>query len=114
LRWSLAIASLQLAQNLIQDCIRFFQDLIVPEAQHQESAASHIRGPLSVRFDLLQMLPAVELDHEPPFKATEVCDIPPDSILASEFCAKLAAAQSHPELQLGPGLIAPQLPRAIE
>jgi hypothetical protein len=57
---------------------------------------------------------AVELDHEPPFKATEVCDIPPDSILASEFCAKLAAAQSHPELQLGPGLIAPQLPRAIE
>jgi hypothetical protein len=58
--------------------------------------------------------PPSSLDHEPPFKATEVCDVSPDSILASEFCAKLPAAQSHPELQLGPGLIAPQLPRAVE
>jgi hypothetical protein len=91
-----------------------FQHFIVPEAQHEESAAGHVCGALSVRFDLLQMLPAVELDHEPPFKATEVCDVSPDSILASEFCAKLPAAQSHPELQLGPGLIAPQLRRAVE
>jgi hypothetical protein len=94
-----------------------FQHFIVPEAQHEESAAGqagHVCGALSVRFDLLQMLPAVELDHESPFKATEVCDVSPDSILASEFCAKLPAAQSHPELQLGPGLIAPQLRRAVE
>jgi hypothetical protein len=94
-----------------------FQHFIVPEAQHEESAAGqagHVCGALSVRFDLLQMLPAVELDHESPFKATEVCDVSPDSILASEFCAKLPAAQSHPELPLGPGLIAPQLRRAVE
>jgi hypothetical protein len=57
------------------------------------------------------MLPAVELDHEPQFKATKVCNVSPDSILPSEFCTKLPAAQSHPELQLRPGLIAPQLPR---
>jgi hypothetical protein len=30
------------------------------------------------------------------------------------FAPRLPAAQSHPELQLGPGLIAPQLPRAVE
>jgi len=60
------------------------------------------------------VLPAVEFNHQPPFKAAEIDDIRSDPVLTSEFCAELPTAQSHPELQLGPCLIPPQLPRAAE
>jgi hypothetical protein len=45
--------------NLLQDCLGFSQDVIVPEAHHPVPRLTQKRGPPLIRFRLCKMLPSI-------------------------------------------------------
>ncbi len=78
-------------------------DLVAPEPDHAVTACLEPARPLVImrRLGSLAVLPAINLDHQPLFKADEIDDECADRVLAAEAEAvDLAAAQSAPKTAL--------------
>ena len=105
----------QSCQNHLQHRRRFLQHLIIPEAQNTKARLAELAITISICRLVFRMLPAIQFDDEPGFKADEVEDKAEDKaiegMLAAEFNAELAATQALPEQMLGIGGRLPQLLR---
>ena len=55
--------------------IRALQDIVIPESQYLVTSRPEIIGPLGVIPGLLQMLAAINFDHEFTVQADEIRDI---------------------------------------
>ena len=101
----------QSCQNHLQHRRRFLQHLIIPEAQNTKARLAELAITISICRLVFRMLPAIQFDDEPGFKADEVEDKAIEGMLAAEFDAELAATQALPEQMLGIGGRLPQLLR---
>jgi hypothetical protein len=91
------------------------QDLVVPEAQHpiplllEESTASLVVALL------IQVLAAIDLDHEFLLQADEIDNVGTDDVLPTELVPEhLSATQIGPQMALGPGGIVSELSTVFE
>jgi len=92
----------------VNHTFRIRQGLVVPKAEDAIPLPFEICRPLIVRSLLLHVLPAIELDHQLGFRATEVRDEGADRMLASEPCASESAiTKLEPYGSLGICIIAP-------
>jgi hypothetical protein len=90
-----------MTQDHFADAFRMTQDIIIPEAQHPEAAASKPGIPGSIHC-CAGVLPAIDLDDQVCLDTGEVNDIRPNRQLASKSVPnELAAPQSSPKTGLG-------------
>ncbi|MDX9716928.1 MAG: hypothetical protein RBT67_06120 [Thauera sp.] len=95
--------------NQLNHCFSFFEHLQVVEPQHHQVLLREVCIPLLVPGPMrgLEMLTAVQFDHEACGGAVEIDDVRADRLLAIELEAmELLAAQAMPELLFGIGLVA--------
>jgi hypothetical protein len=100
---------LPVLENLRYHVIRAQQHVVVPESQH--AIALTLQGfatPLVVR-QCIEVLSAIQLDHQPRRHTDEVHDIAGQRILATELVAvQLLPAQKIPEAAFGIGAVVAQ------
>jgi len=97
---------IQFVDNLLQHSLCIAQHLIVPEPQHPIARLGQKLSPPLIRFNLISMMSAIQLNDQPRFWTEEVHDVATDWLLPSELKAvHLSAAQLHPQFALGVGLI---------
>jgi hypothetical protein len=95
--------------------LRILNDLVRPEAHHAPAFALHGCRSARIGLDLKRMMIAVDLDHESPRYAGEVCEVRTYGILPPELRAAYAAiAQQFPDLTFGPAAIAAQFSCSID
>jgi hypothetical protein len=100
------VVATQPLQYLRQDSISFQQRLTIREAQHLITEAIQLLGSNAISHQCirLEMLSPIEFDNQHRFDTSEVCEVPTDRALATEFVAiELAIAQSRPQGTLSVG-----------
>src|SRR5258708_5937379 len=82
----------------VVDALDIAEHLIVPEAQHAEPLPLQPRRPRIVLREPTVMLPAIDLDDEPPIEADEVDDVATDRHLSAEtMTVDLLEAELRPQ-----------------
>jgi hypothetical protein len=85
--------------------------LVVPESQHAKTFRFNPPVATFIIVAGLLVLSAIKFYHQLRFKAREIRDIAPDRDLAAEtVSAKLAAAESLPQMLFGVSGLISQLP----
>jgi hypothetical protein len=99
----------ELAVNHREHVLELRQDLIVPESHHLESLSHQEQGAFCVTRRLLDVLPTIELDDEPPLDANEIHDVAADGHLAPKLVTvELPIAHAIPQPLLRIGRSVPQ------
>ena len=96
-------------QHHLNHPVGLLERLQIVETQHQQALLCQVCVPVLVPGLVggLEMLAAVEFDHEARGGAVEIDDVGADRFLAIELEAmELLATQAMPELLLGIGLVA--------
>jgi hypothetical protein len=80
--------------SLIQDVpnapkhtIHFVEDLIVPEPQHCKSGTLEKFRTRSIGRDRIRVLPAIQFNDQPSFKADEIENVVAEWVLATKLAA---------------------------
>jgi hypothetical protein len=99
-----------LAADHLENAVRIFEDVVVPEADDAIAEGfDHMRAR---SIDISRMLSSVELDREAQASAGEVGDMRANGKLADEFRAfEPAASQIVPKSVLGIGALSAQFSR---
>jgi hypothetical protein len=91
-------------QDLVEDRIGLAQYVVVPEADHSKSGMLQPSGPRGVVARAVEMLPAVEFDHQPRTESDEIDDPRTNRLLPAELDARQpASAKVEPQSPLGIG-----------
>ncbi len=91
-------------QDLVEDRVGPAQYVVVPEAGNSKSGTLQPSGPRGVVARAIEMLPAVEFDHEARAERDEIDHPRSDRNLPSELEAgKAAIAEVEPQSPLGIG-----------
>jgi hypothetical protein len=94
--------------NLCEDRLRLHQRFVIGKTQHTKAVRGEPPGPRLVPRALIFVLPAVQLDDQHAFDATEIDDVRTDRMLAAKLRAQLMPAQMEPEPTLSVSLFAAQ------
>lgn len=78
---------LQHSKNLPHHILRAQQHVIIPKAQHAVAFALENRAAPLVVVDRIEMLPSIQLDHQPCRHADEIHDVAGQWILTTERAA---------------------------
>jgi hypothetical protein len=74
------------------------QHIVVPEAQHTQSASFQCSSPRFVARGVVKVLASVQLDDQPQFRAIEVDEVTRDRVLSAELeTAEPATSQVLPK-----------------
>jgi hypothetical protein len=71
--------------NALQHPFKIRDDLIVPETQHAIAFPLKLSGSPCICSFLPHVLPAIQFNHQAPFRAAEVDDIACHRVLAPEL-----------------------------
>jgi hypothetical protein len=71
--------------NPLQHCIGISQHLVVPEAKDPKAPLGQERCPTLIGLNVQRVLPAIQLDGQPVFRAAEINDVPANRVLAAEL-----------------------------
>jgi len=92
--------------DLRPNTFRICNNLIRPKSDDAPTFKFHRCRATRIGLDLKRMMIAVDLDHQLPRYAGEVCKVGADGILSSEFRAAYAAIpQQFPDLTFGPAAV---------
>jgi len=81
----------------LDDIVGTEQDVVIPEPQRAKAAGSQRRISMPVVPRLIEMLTAIQLDHDPRLDADEIADINAEGMLPPELeASQLAAVQATP------------------
>ena len=95
--------------NLFQNGFRVHEYVVVPESQYPVPFPNQDIGPLAIRLDPLSVMAPVHFHDEPSLRATQVCDIRPNGVLATELGPlKLPVPQARPKHSFGVSLLPPK------
>jgi hypothetical protein len=76
---------LQKFNNAFEHAIHLKQHFLIPEAQHPETRLLNEPRPHCVTHNALCVLPAVQLDYQAAFQASEIGDVLADRMLAAKL-----------------------------
>jgi hypothetical protein len=101
---------LECPKNLRQHILCTQQHVIVPEAQHAIALSLQYLGTMLVVRERIEMLPAIQLDHQSRRHADEINDVASQQVLPPELVpGQLLPAQEVPQAPLGIGAVAVQV-----
>ena len=103
-------ASIQSLENRIEDLLRPFQSIVVPESEDAKACRSQERITTVVIGLTIDMLAAVQLDDQGGFNAGKIANVETYAMLPPELGAsEPTATQVSPEMALSVGRISSQV-----